>query len=217
MRQRPSLVPIPIWALSSLAHAAMSEPRLIPRSFSTTGCTTILIYADGAGSGWPRTGNMDNEADHFHNAPIDATAPRLARSTRRAYAADLRAFTAWCAERDLPAIPATMSTIALFLTEIADRGRSWSSVRRAAYAIVDAHREQVGGALDSTRVAEVLRHVRRHSELAEERTLAEQAHDAELQGVLDYMLWFHERTSSGQVRAAIQVLARALAEHEHRA
>src|SRR6266511_3280145 len=38
-------------------------------------------------------------------------------NTRRAYAADWRHFTAWCADRGLAALPALPSTLTLYLTD----------------------------------------------------------------------------------------------------
>jgi site-specific recombinase XerD len=59
--------------------------------------------------------------------------------TRRAYERDMRAFSAWCAERSLPALPATTDTLALYLTELLEGGRKVSTVRRARVAIGLAH------------------------------------------------------------------------------
>ena len=44
---------------------------------------------------------------------------RMARAARTiaAYASDWRLFTAWCADRDLRRLPATVTTIALYVAD----------------------------------------------------------------------------------------------------
>lgn len=59
--------------------------------------------------------------------------------TRRGYERDVRAFSAWCAERSWPALPASTDTLALYLTELLEGGRKISTVRRARIAIGLAH------------------------------------------------------------------------------
>ena len=80
-------------------------------------------------------------------AYIDAA---RAAATRRAYAADWRVFTAWCAARGLAALPATPATVAVFLTVMKDGApaadppcppRKVSTLSRYLAAINDRHRE----------------------------------------------------------------------------
>ena len=59
-----------------------------------------------------------------------------APATLRAYAADWRAFTAWCAAHDVAALPATPHTITLFLADLAGRP---STLRRKLAAIAVMH------------------------------------------------------------------------------
>ena len=61
-----------------------------------------------------------------------------AANTRRAYAADWRDFTAWCATRRLAALPAAPETVALYLTELAGRCKT-STLKRRLSAISQAH------------------------------------------------------------------------------
>jgi len=65
-----------------------------------------------------------------------------ARSPRtlRAYDGDWRRFCAWCQARGQAPYPAAPETIALYLTDLAERGRKISTVRRARAAIAAAHR-----------------------------------------------------------------------------
>jgi site-specific recombinase XerD len=73
-----------------------------------------------------------------------------ATATRRAYAADWRVFTAWCAARGLTPLPATPATVAVFLTVMKDGDpggtppappRKVSTLSRYLAAINDRHRE----------------------------------------------------------------------------
>lgn len=66
-----------------------------------------------------------------------------ASATRRAYAADWQIFLAWCAARDLPALPASAETVALFLSAEAEvNHRRPATLARRAAAIRLAHRSQ---------------------------------------------------------------------------
>jgi site-specific recombinase XerD len=63
-----------------------------------------------------------------------------ATATRRAYQKDFARFTAWCAERHLPAIPAAPETVAAFLASEAARGIKPASIGRRVAAIRYAHK-----------------------------------------------------------------------------
>jgi site-specific recombinase XerD len=63
-----------------------------------------------------------------------------AENTRKAYASDLAAFGAWCAERDLCPLPAEPATVAAYLAALADGGRKASTIARALVAISQAHK-----------------------------------------------------------------------------
>lgn len=63
-----------------------------------------------------------------------------ADATLRAYRSDWRIFHTWCAAKALVALPATPSTVAAFLTDLADQGRARSTIGRRLAAIVFAHR-----------------------------------------------------------------------------
>lgn len=64
-----------------------------------------------------------------------STAP----ATRRAYAADWRAFAGWTGARGLPALPAAAETVALFLADQARAGVAPSTLTRRAAALRYAH------------------------------------------------------------------------------
>ena len=65
-----------------------------------------------------------------------------ATSTRRAYLSDFAGFEAWCAKQALLAMPATPSTIAVYLSVLADSGRKVKTIERALSGIGHAHRQR---------------------------------------------------------------------------
>jgi site-specific recombinase XerD len=67
---------------------------------------------------------------------------RMARAPRTvaAYASDWRLFSAWCAERDLQCLPATVTTIALYVADQASRGLKPASIDRRLVAINREHK-----------------------------------------------------------------------------
>ncbi|MCM3887168.1 site-specific integrase [Frankia sp. R82] len=78
-----------------------------------------------------------------------------ARSTWRAYDADLRHFHTWCAQQPvaLVAIPAEPSTVAGYLVALADAGYKPSTIRRRLAAISVGH--QLAGQPSPTSAAQV--------------------------------------------------------------
>jgi site-specific recombinase XerD len=63
-----------------------------------------------------------------------------AENTLRAYRSDWLAFDRWAAARGLASLPASPSTVALYLTELADQGRKVATIGRALVAISQAHK-----------------------------------------------------------------------------
>lgn len=61
-----------------------------------------------------------------------------AESTLRGYKADWRDFSAWCAARNLPTLPATPETVSVYIASLADRLKS-GSLQRRVNAISQAH------------------------------------------------------------------------------
>lgn len=91
-----------------------------------------------------------------------------AANTARAYAADWAHFSAWCAERSLPALPAAPATLALYLTDLADPSepgqapRKVSTIQRRLSGIVFYHRAaNHDSPADNRAVRAVLRGIRR--------------------------------------------------------
>lgn len=70
-----------------------------------------------------------------------------APNTLRAYRSDLRDFEDWCAGESLRALPAVPTTIALYLTALAQAGAKASTLQRRVSALSQAH--QVAGHVPS--------------------------------------------------------------------
>jgi site-specific recombinase XerD len=75
-----------------------------------------------------------------------------AASTRRAYQSDWRDFSAWCELRGLATLPAAPATVALYLSDLADR-RTVSTIQRRLATISQAH--QTAHLETPTKAAEV--------------------------------------------------------------
>jgi site-specific recombinase XerD len=96
-----------------------------------------------------------------------------APATRRAYLCDTRRFASWCATRGLSSTPASIETVANFLSWMASNGFRIATIERNLVAISIAHR-QLG--FESPRrsefVREVLRGIRRGLGVAPRRKRA---------------------------------------------
>jgi site-specific recombinase XerD len=66
-------------------------------------------------------------------------AQQIAPATLKAYRTDARLFAEWCAERGVPALPASSETVATYLSAIATEGAKFSTVRRRVAALKFAH------------------------------------------------------------------------------
>jgi hypothetical protein len=63
-------------------------------------------------------------------------------ATKRAYESDFRLFEAWCRQAGLEALPATISTIGLFISDLATGGAKVSTISRKLAAISFRHKEE---------------------------------------------------------------------------
>ncbi|MFK7990874.1 MAG: tyrosine-type recombinase/integrase [Sandaracinaceae bacterium] len=81
--------------------------------------------------------------------------------TRRAYDGDWRRFAAWCRSLGRAPFPAEPDSVALYLTELAARGRKLATLRRARAAISVAHRGVPERPTHHPAVADVIRGVAR--------------------------------------------------------
>jgi site-specific recombinase XerD len=62
-----------------------------------------------------------------------------AANTAKAYAGDLKRFEAWCAQHKLEAFPASVDTLAGFVTDLAETGKKVATIRRHCAAISKVH------------------------------------------------------------------------------
>ena len=82
--------------------------------------------------------------------------------TRKAYEADLRDFSAWCANVGAVFVPASAEAVSAYLASLADAGKATSTIMRRVAAIAYAHRRL--GLVDPTdtdRVKQVVRGIKR--------------------------------------------------------
>jgi integrase len=100
-------------------------------------------------------GSLALAKSRIYQAASDAPA------TRKAYAADIRAFAAWCAENGFQALPAAAETVGAYLGA-KGLGYALPTLRRRVAAIAHAHR-QAGHPLDTRHPAirETLRGIAR--------------------------------------------------------
>ncbi len=105
-------------------------------------------------------------------APLAHTAQelleyQLAASTQIVYGRDWRLFCAWCATHGLDALHASASVLALYVTDLAERGRKLSTIRRRVAAIRAAHTKAgLASPADSPLVRDILRGISRRDGMA---------------------------------------------------
>ena len=94
---------------------------------------------------------MTLQTQHTANAPAtltdeqrrrvaDALENAQSENTRRNYAGQYRKFRAWCEREDQSVPPAQPKVVAAYAAELAEDGKSMSTIRLVVPAIVDAHR-----------------------------------------------------------------------------
>ena len=85
-----------------------------------------------------------------------------AANTRRAYAADLAHFRAWCDQHGLEALPAQAASVAAYVTHLAEAGRKWATLTRRLVVLSKWHQLQGhDNPVRDTRVAAVLEGIKR--------------------------------------------------------
>ena len=94
---------------------------------------------------------MTLQSQHTVNAPAtltdeqrqrvaDALESAHSENTRRNYASQFRRFRSWCEQEVFSCLPAQPEVLAAYAVDLADDGKSMSTIRLAVAAIVDAHR-----------------------------------------------------------------------------
>ena len=77
--------------------------------------------------------------DEHRRRVADAIESAQSENTRR-YASQVGKFRSWCEQEDFSYLPAQPEVLAAYAAELADDGKSISTIRLAVPAIVDAHR-----------------------------------------------------------------------------
>ena len=95
--------------------------------------------------------------DEQRRRVADALENAQSENTRRNYAGQYRKFRAWCEREGQSALPAQPEVVAAYAAELADDGKSMSTIRLAVAAIVDAHRSVGLETPQTTGVTETLR------------------------------------------------------------
>ena len=78
--------------------------------------------------------------DEQRRRVADALENAQSENTRRNYAGQYRKFRAWCEQENFSYLPAQPEVLAAYAAELADVGKSISTIRLSIAAIVDAHR-----------------------------------------------------------------------------
>ncbi len=93
-----------------------------------------------------------------------------APATKRAYRGDWEKFTRWAAEQKIDALPATGSTVANYITHLAESGRAASTISRALTSISQAHKTlDLASPTSSPEVANVYKGIKRTKGVAQRR------------------------------------------------
>jgi site-specific recombinase XerD len=74
-----------------------------------------------------------------HTARYVEAGLRGAANTVKAYAGDLQRFGAWCAAHGLAPLPASVDTLAGFVTHLAEAGKKVATIQRHCAAVAKAH------------------------------------------------------------------------------
>ena len=126
---------------------------------------------------------MTLQIQHTANAPAtlsdeqrrrvaDALENAQSENTRRNYAGQYRKFRAWCEREEQSALPAQPEVVAAYAAELAEDGKSMSTIRLAVAAIVDAHRSVGLESPQITGVTETLRGLSRQLGVGQKQATA---------------------------------------------
>ena len=95
--------------------------------------------------------------DEQRRRVADALENAQSENTRRNYAGQFRKFRTWCEQESYSWLPAQPEVLAAYAAELADDGKSMSTIRLAIAAIVDAHRRVGLESPQTAGVTEILR------------------------------------------------------------
>ena len=95
--------------------------------------------------------------DEQRRRVADALENAQSENTRRNYAGQFRKFRTWCEQEKFSYLPAQPEVLAAYAAELADVGKSMSTIRLSIAAIVDAHRRVELESPQTAGVGETLR------------------------------------------------------------
>ena len=95
--------------------------------------------------------------DEQRRRVIDALESAQSENTRKNYASQFGKFRTWCEQEGYSPLPTQPEVLAAYAAELADDGKSMSTVRLAVAAIVDAHRRVDLESPQTAGVSETLR------------------------------------------------------------
>ena len=78
--------------------------------------------------------------DEQRRRVADALESAQSENTRKNYASQFGKFRSWCEQEDYVPLPVQPDVLAAYAVELADDGKSMSTIRLAVAAVVDAHR-----------------------------------------------------------------------------
>jgi integrase len=127
-------------------------------------------------------------------------------NTRKAYARQWAAFTAWCSSRGLASFPAEPSTVALYASDLAQQGRKVATIEQAMAAVSGAHGAAgLPSPREDANLRRVLRGIRR------ELTVAQRQAAPILKDQLHAMVEAVGQSKKGQRDAALLLVGFAAA------
>ncbi len=139
--------------VASPRHSIFQIPDRLDNSCQAQGCLKV------GGSGCEAPCEPENCHRRYKQSPLvwlyipgSWTTPAKTANTHRAYQSDWHDFSAWCEARGLAALPAVPITVALYLSDLAER-RTVSTLQRRLATISQAH--QAAHLETPTRAAEV--------------------------------------------------------------
>lgn len=113
------------------------------------------------------TKTSKQELTHEAREYMDAS---KAPATKKAYRSDWKTFTTWVADQGLEPLPAAGSTVANYITYLAEAGRAPSTISRALTSIAQAHKTlDMVSPTTSPEVANVYKGIKRTKGTAQKR------------------------------------------------
>lgn len=126
----------PTPAPPSVHSVRAAEVRLVQRTYVSAASVAVIMNLDP---------QLVPEAPHaaelaqLQAAVTEFVQQARADATRKAYNFDWNSFTTWCKAHGEQALPASPATLALYLAQLAQLGRKYSSIKRARTAIGQVH------------------------------------------------------------------------------